>query len=97
MKSKGQFRLDFACVKVRGMDAQEMRALVLAVSEIPGSKTHVLAGLALENGAMIQKPIPKIDFELGQRNGVTLIEVADVQGIPTAGIVGPDGRKVAGG
>lgn len=89
-----EFRLEFACVKVKTADGGELRALVLAVAPIPGNNTHIMAGLAFENGAMVTKPILKFEYEIGQIRGVTLVEASDVHAQPTHGLIIPPGMKV---
>ena len=81
IRGKGEFKLDFVCVKLTLADGNTMRAVVLAVSEIR-SPTHIMAGVALENGTVTQMPIRRDVFLAAQVSGdvVTFVEAPDQSG-----------------
>lgn len=89
------FKLDMACVWIEPVAGKPMRALVLAVSEmVPPDPLWVNAGLALENGTSVMKPIRREALIRGQREPVTLVEAGrDFKGAPT--LYRPDGGKAA--
>jgi len=87
----GKFKLEFACVLIQTM-AGPVRAIVIAVADIPGNPGYVVAALATEDGHIMQRTISRQMFEAGQRNGVTMVEARDEKGplliVPTGGMNG---------
>lgn len=84
MSDKKRFKLSFGQIEVAGADGfgSKQRALVLAVQEQPGVKGWVQAVLAVEDGTMQVKMIPRVDFELSKRNLVALVEVEGERAAP---------------
>lgn len=90
-----RFKLSFGQTEVAGAGlARKQRALIIAVSEIPGVQGWVNAVLAVEDGSMQVKPIPTIDFEMSKRRLVALVEVEGERAAPV--IYTADNKPAAG-
>lgn len=95
MSDKKRFKLSFGQIEVEGPGFRKQRALVIAVSQIPGVQGWLNAVLAVEDGSMQVKPITEIAFELSKHNLVALVEVEGERAAPI--IYTPDGKPAATG
>lgn len=97
VKGNGRFKLDFPCIKLTLANGRPMRALVITVAEPkPGEvSTHIIAGLALENGETMQMPIRRDLFLAAQvaNEVVTMVEGTG-EGDGTLTLFGANGRKL---
>lgn len=94
MPPKREFRLQLACTRIHLANGESMRALILSVAEMdPPQRDWILAGLALENGKNVVKPIQRADFIAAQGTTVTLTETRGMAGAPL--LYTPTGGKAA--
>ena len=77
-----RFKLTFRSISIRTGLFGMQRALIIAVSPIPGQKGWIQAILACEDGNMIQKPITIIEFEMAARSEVAMVEAAGESAAP---------------
>jgi hypothetical protein len=79
-----RFRLSFGQTEVAGGSglSGKQRALIIAVSNVPGQNGWVEAVLAVEDGSMQVKTISRMQFERSQFNLVALMEVEGERAAP---------------
>ncbi len=95
MSDRKRFKLSFGEVQVAGPGLSgRQRALIIAVSELPGVKGWVQAVLAVEDGSMQVKMIPQVDFELSKSNLVALVEVEGERAAPV--LYAADNKPIGG-
>jgi hypothetical protein len=83
VSEKKRFRLSFGSTEVYGPGLSgKQRALIIAVSSVPGVNGWVQAVLACEDGSMQVKTISQIQFDLSQRDLVVLAEVDGERAAP---------------
>jgi hypothetical protein len=96
MSQKKRFKLSFGGIEIAGLGLNgKQRALIIAVSQIPGVQGWLNAVLAVEDGSMQVKAITQIDFDLSQHNLVALVEVEGERAAPV--LYTPDGKPAAAG